>query len=104
MTRPVFLAFVLLLGCGGTSAPGAGSAESTTGAEPLSHQRADLGCTDVLPSGESDCVAGGCEWRAPLWCSGIEVSEVAIERARRDLSRPCRCVCQRDVLDCMARP
>lgn len=104
MTRPLLLALVFVLGCGGPSSPGAVTPETATGPLTLSRERADLVCTETLPSGEAACVAGGCEWRAPLWCSGIEVSEIVIEGFLRDVSRPCRCVCQRDRMECMARP
>lgn len=96
------LGMVLLLGCGGAPPRGAVEAEAPTPSP--SRERADLVCTEVLPSGEAECVAGGCEWRAPLFCSGIEVPPEVIEGFQRDVSRPCRCVCQRDVLECMARP
>ena len=93
---------LLVVGCG---SPPVGEDRSSGGeAIVLTRVREDLVCTEQVPSGERECVARGCRWQAPLFCSGVQVPDEVIERFGSDRSRPCTCVCETDVIDCMSRP
>lgn len=99
----VALVALLAAGCGSSSPP----VERASGGEEaivLTRVRADLVCTEEVPSGEAVCVARGCQWQAPLFCSGVQPPDGVIERFSSDATRRCACICDEDLLECMARP
>ena len=80
-----------LVGCGGAAlAPG------TT-------VRHELACTETGPTGETACVARGCRWGAPSWCSGV-APDPGDEDFAHDVTRECVCTCEADDLECATRP
>jgi hypothetical protein len=90
--RCVLVLSALVVACGGASASAPGSSSTV---------RTDLACTEAQPTGEFDCVARGCQWGPPLWCSGVAEESDAWSH---DAARPCTCTCQSDVMECASRP
>lgn len=102
--------FVIVMACGGhtappTSAGGGGGGSGSGGPAP----RLDLHCTPQADFDEAACAAreGGCRYRPPLICRGVDVDDSTrvLERRAFDAgTEPCTCICDAEIRECAMVP